>query len=409
MAGKRVSNFIPMLAVLAGGMALVHVLVAAVVLGTVARGEGIGDWTSFYAAATMVRTGEGGQLYDFGRQSATQLALFGGGLTPNAYPLPAFVAIAIAPLSRLSFSASFWLFFAANCALMAGLLRAAWRHLRPAPRGMRIAFVACAACSTPAVTTLLLGQLDLFVLAAMLGCYALLARGRSGAAGAVLAVALIKPHVALAVVLLLLVTRQWRALGGFAAVGAPLLLAPALALGPHTLVDQARLIASYPGSSTDHSVAAAMMINVRGAAVSITGSSSVWLWLSPLAAIAGVAAAAAVRTWRRNGALDAQSWAVALALPLLYSPHLHLQTMVLLVAAAALYLRATSDAGPAAPVELVLGAYVAVAAFWLLSIAGVALMFVPVLFAYRTLVRAWPRRAGGVVALAPGGDLAIAS
>ena len=137
--------------------------------------------------------------------------------------------------------------------------------------------------------TLLLGQLDLIVVAAIVGCYALRSRGHAVAAGAVLAIALVKPHLAAATVLMLLLQRDWRTLASFGAIGAPLLLAPALFFGPHIIADQARLIASYPGSSTEHSVAAAMMVNVRGAAVSITGSSNVWLWLPPLLVIAATA------------------------------------------------------------------------------------------------------------------------
>lgn len=240
------NRYLPMLAMMAGGVVLLHVLAAAVVLMAVARGEGIGDWVAFYAAGTMVRTGHGASLYDAAAEVALQRSLFGDGVRAFGYPQPAFAAYAFAPLSRLSFAASYGAWFAVNAALAAMLARAAWRHLDSAPRRLRLAFVGCAALLTPAVNTLLLGQLDLVVLATMAACYALLARGRPFGAGALLALALVKPHIAAAAVLLLAVKGEWRALAGFATAGAPLLLAPMLLLGPGIAADQARLMTLYP-------------------------------------------------------------------------------------------------------------------------------------------------------------------
>ncbi|HYM16370.1 MAG TPA: glycosyltransferase family 87 protein, partial [Dehalococcoidia bacterium] len=337
-------------------------------------------------------TGAAAHLYDAARQAALQRQLFGAGFQPNAYPLPAFVAVAIAPLTKLPFAASFWCWLGANLCLGAVLTRAAWRHLDRVPLAQRVALVLCAALSTPVVDTLLLGQFDLLVLGAIAGCYALLQRGRPGPAGAVLALALVKPHLAAAAVLLLVVKGQWRALAAFGGVGAVLLLSPVAVFGPRMLVDEMALLSSYPGSSTDHAVMAAMMINVRGAIVSVTGASSPWLWAPLLAIIAAGGLAAAIRAWRERAALDGRSWAIALALPLLYSPHLHLQTMVLLVGAAVLYARAAADAERPVRIEPVLGAYVAVTALWLLSIAGAALMFAPILLAFALMLGRWPEQ-----------------
>ena len=384
------SRLTPLLAAVAGGALLVHVVAAAIVLGAVWHGQGIGDWVAFYAAGTMARTGDAARLYDTGAQAALQHSLFGNDVRTFAFPQPAFLAYALAPLSRLSFGASFFVWTTLNIAVTAALGRSAWRHLSGVPLGPRAAFVACAAVSTPVVDTLLLGQLDLLVLASIAGCYALLRRDRPVAAGLALAPALVKPQVVVAIVLLLAVKREWRALGGLAAAGAPLLLAPVPALGPGILLDQARLIASLPGASTDQAVMAGMMINVRGAIVSVTGASSPWLWAPPLSAIAAASMYAAVGAWRVRPAADAQSWAIALMLPLICSPHVHLQTMVLLLGAAALYVRAMSEAGRELRIEPVLTAYSGIAALWLLSVAGVSLMFAPLLLAFAAVVRRWP-------------------
>jgi hypothetical protein len=379
-----------LLVALALGAVLVHVVAAAVVLGSVARGEAIGDWIAFYAAGTAARTGDARHLYDPSWQAALQHSLFGDSVKTFALPQPAFFAYAVAPLTRLSFAASFFAWLGVNVAVTAALARAAWRHLAGVARGPRTAIVLCAALSTPVVDTLLLGQLDLLVLAGVIGCYALMQRERGFAAGAALSLTLLKPQVTAAVVLLLLVKREWRVLTGFAWEGAVLLLVPAVLLGPHLLVDQARLIASMPGETNGQAVMAGMMVNVRGAIVSVTGMSSPWAWGPPFAAIAVASLWAAVSSWRERTALDARSWAIALALPLLCSPHVHLQTMVLLLGAGVLYARAAADAGEEIRIEPVLAAYTGVAACWLLSVAGVSLMFAPVLLAFALIVRRWP-------------------
>ncbi|MDP9237860.1 MAG: DUF2029 domain-containing protein [Chloroflexota bacterium] len=212
--------------------------------------------------------------------------------------------------------------------------------------------------------------------------------------GAVLALALAKPQVAAAVLLLLLLKREWRALAGVGAVAVPLFAGPMLLLGPGVMLDQMRLLAMEPGASTEHSFNAQMMVNVRGAVISVTGSSSVWLWGPPLLLIAVAALYAAVRAWRSRPLLDPQSWALALALPVLCSPHMHLQTMVLLLGAAVLYVRARADAGNHARPEWVLAVYAAVGLLWLLSIIGISLIFVPVLVGYELIALRWPRAAG---------------
>lgn len=379
------------------GAAVVHVLAASIVLGTVARGDAIGDWVSFYAAGTMARTGDARYLYDPSVRDAVQRALFGEGVRTIAFPQPAFFAYAVAPLSNVSFAASFFAWLSLNLGVTALLARAAWRHLAGVARGPRTAIVLCAAISTPVVDTLLLGQLDMLVLAGVVGCYALMQRERRFAAGAALSLTLLKPQVTAAGVLLLLVKREWRVLTGFAWEGAVLLLVPAVLLGPQILVDQARLIASMPGEANGQAVMAGMMVNVRGAIVSVTGISTSWVWAPPFAAIAVACLWVGVRAWRERTALDARSWAIALALPLLCSPHVHLQTMVLLLGAGVLYARAAADAGRAVRIEPVLAAYAGVTAFWLLSVAGVSLMFAPILVVFALMVRRWPGAAAASV------------
>jgi hypothetical protein len=397
------------LALYAGGVLLMDALAIASVVVLMSRGHIVGDWISFYTGGTLARSGNAAHLYDASAQAAVQQELFGSGVKTMGYPLPVFVAFLFAPFTRLSFVASYLVWLGVNVAALAVLLRLSWRWLAAIPMTVRAVFLVCAV-SVTALGVLMQGQVDLFVLGGFAGCYALLRADRPFTAGSVLALALCKPHLAAGVVLLLLVKGQWRAIAGLAAAGVPLLLGPALLLGPHLLVDQVRLMLSYTNTATDYDVSAAMMINIRGTVTSLTGSSNVWLWLPLLALIAAVAFYVAVRVWIARPALHPQSWALAFSLPLLYSPHVHMQSVVLLVAAAGLYLTASqSSARPIVNIKYIVAGLVAITVLSSLSLSGLSLTAFLIMGTYLLFSQRWPEPAGAVASLPQRVELALAS
>jgi hypothetical protein len=383
----RDSEWFAPLAVLSAGAVFVELLAAVFVMVTITRGNPVGDWVSFYAAGTLIRDGHGAQLFDPASQAAAQEAIFRRDLVANGYPLPAFMAFVFAPFTLLSFAQSYWLWFAVNvCALgVVGVM--ARDELREADPGLRRLLLIAAALSMPMMYVLVLGQIDLIVAGSLFGSYALFKRGRRFSAGCVLGLAIAKPHLVAAAVLLLLVKREWRALAGFSAVAMPLLVAPVFVLGPPIIVDQIRLWISYPGSPTDYTE---MMVNLGGTIASVAPSSPRWVWLAPQLLLGTVALGLGARVWKRNDAAAGQSWALAFLLPLLYSPHVHIQSMVLLLAAVVLYAAAQDRRKPVLRSEHVLSALVLIVAFWLLSVAGVSLLSVFSIFVFLVALRAWP-------------------
>jgi hypothetical protein len=408
LTSRRSSGLGP-LAVFVGSVLLMDAVAIGSVAVLMSRGHIVGDWISFYTGGTLVRTGSAAHLYDASAQAAVQRQLFGSDIKTMGYPLPVFVAFLFAPLTRLSFVASYLVWLAVNLALLGVLLRLSWRWLERVPQTLRAVFLVCAV-SVTALEVLMQGQVDLFVLAGFAGCYALLRADRPFTAGALLTLALCKPHLAVAVLLLLLVKGQWRAIAGFAAVGVPLLIGPALVVGPHLLVDQVRLVLSYTNTATAYDVSAAMMINIRGTVTSLTGSSNVWLWLPLLVLIAAVAFYVAVRIWIARPTLHPQSWALAFTLPLLYSPHIHAQSLVLLLAAAGLYLvDSQSSDRPIVDIKYVLAGLVAITMLWSLSLSGLALMAFLVLAAYALFSQRWPQPAAEAATAPLQVELALAS
>ncbi len=366
-----------------------------------AHGGAGGDFLSFYAAGSIVRHGGHG-LYDPGVQDFVQHALYPGTLAhATGYPLPVFAAWIFAPLSKLPFGAAFLVWCAINLALLATLAAALERHLAAVPRLPRRAFVAAFALSIPAVTDVVFGQVDLFVFAALFGAYLLLRREREATAGIVLAAVLLKPQFLLGVVPMLIAWRQWRTLLALAAAGVPLLVVPELITDPHALIDNLALVARYR-SGDNLQVNAALMSNWRGFIVSTTGNDAAWLWAPGTLLIAAAAYAVALRRWAaaRDGAASAdQSYALAVMLPLLVSPHLHTQSLVLLFIPLAIFLR--GHFAPGAPrsrdvtqqartAALLLALHAALFACWLCT----AVAFAPGVFLVAAIFAAvayrWP-------------------
>jgi len=359
-----------------------------------ATGGAGGDFLSFYAAGRLVRT-DAASLYDVAAQAAAQRSLYPGALEQaTGYPLPVIAAWGFAPLSALPFAAAFALWTGVNVTLLAAIARTLARELRGVPAWPRRAFVAVFVTSMPVVANIVFGQVDFIIFAALLGGWLLLRSGRPGWAGVALAAAVIKPQFLVGIVPMLVVGRQWRALVALSGTGAAVLIVPALLTDPGTLGGNVRLITSYPGAGDNLQVNASMMSNWRGFVVSVTGNDAPWLWAPSLAAIAAAALTVAVPRWR---ALTAQGYALAVVLPLVASPHLHTQSLVLLFVAVALALRAWYEGAAAdegrdrGVTSMLLALHAALFALWLSTALGFAPLVFLVAAVYAGCAWRWPR------------------
>lgn len=356
-----------------------------------------GDFLSFYGAGYLVRTGQASSLYDPAALNWVQRALYPGDFDEAiGYPLPVFVAWGFTPLSTLPFTTSFFVFMAAMSVLLAAIVVTFRQYLANVPPVPRNLFLFCAAFGMPSIASIVFGQVDLIALAGLVLAYLSLREGRPRMAGLALCLVLVKPHMLAGAGLLLLVRREWTALGTLAVAGIPLLVLPALLSAPEALIDNLRIIASYPGADKELAVNAAVMPNWRGFVVSITNSDNIAFWLPGVLIIAPVAIAAAVRRFR-DGGLD-QAFAVAAMLPLLISPHAHTQNLVLLLLPGAILLETYLGEGAPAPrqlraANLLLLAYTLAFALPIGAIMGLSLGFVPVLGMFWMITMRWPAAA----------------
>jgi len=355
-----------------------------------------GDYIAFYAAGWLVRGDGAASLYDATMIETAERLLYPGVLRhPLAFLNPVFVAWLFAPLSMLPYTGSYFAWLAINAALLIAVLHTTERHiLRDAPDGLRRLFIGAAALSMPVLATLVFGQLDLIALAGLLGGYLLLRAERPWPAGLALCAVLVKPHFLIGAGLLLLFRREWRAVAALAIVGVPLLVLPPLLTAPGTLVDNAAALAGVAGSSDDLPGRASVMANWRGFVTSLTNSSNALYWLPGLAAIAIGALALALPRWREAtpGPAFDRAYSLAVLFPLVVSPHLHTQSLSLLLLPAALMLRAQLDAGAALDrtAAIVLAGYAALFFLPFFAIQGLSLTFFLTATLFVVAARAWP-------------------
>ena len=178
--------------------------------------DGHPDFRQLYAAGYMLRSGAGRQIYNYDAEVAIQNRV----VSPAGNALPfnhlAYEALIFAPLSILPFHAAYFVFLAANLALLYFVfrvlspdlanLRAVWPAL---PAALVITFLPIAAC-------LMQGQDSIFLLALLSGGYVLLKRGQAASAGALVACGIFKFQIVVPLAVLLLFAGRKRFMFGFA-------------------------------------------------------------------------------------------------------------------------------------------------------------------------------------------------
>jgi hypothetical protein len=387
-----------------GAIAAIAALSIAAIYGTVLYHiatnayDATGDFLCFYAAGYLMRTGHGADLYDPFVMEATQRLLYPGDFGEAiGYPLPVFVGWLFAPLSLLPFTAAFFLYMSMMTTLFSGLLYLLSQQLRDIPKPVRRVFLACSALAFPSVAAIVFGQVDLVALAGLLGGYLLLREKRPGVAGLSLCLVLVKPHLLIGVAMLLIVRRQWKTIGTLALVGLPLLIVPALLAGPGTLIGNARALVHLDQQLLAETRVESMA-NWRGFIASVVNDDRLIYWAPGFLVIAAGATAIAVSRWlspAREGALD-RDYSLAVLLPLLVSPHLHGQTLVVGLLPGALFLRAylspvaANEAAARRAVHALLLTYTLLFALPFLAIQGVSLTIFLIVGVYLALSFNWP-------------------
>jgi hypothetical protein len=223
------------------GMLLLHGVLLWQVRDVIARGYP--DFTTFYMAGTMVRSGLGHDLYDLRAEWRIQQQ-FAPWVSIRQAALPymhaPFEALLFVPFSLLPYGAAFALWDGINLLILLGLPCLLRPHLPllaqvspPLILGIQLAYF-------PIFFVLLQGQDTILLLLFYSLAYIFLKRGAEGFAGFWLACGLFRFHLILPFMVVVLLTRKFRALAVFSVTGFALALLSAWVVGWRGLLH-------YPG------------------------------------------------------------------------------------------------------------------------------------------------------------------
>jgi hypothetical protein len=183
-------------------------------------GQGAPDFTSYFTAGVIVRTGEGAHLYDFRTQEKVQ-AQFAAKTKlrrgPLAYIHPPFEALLFVPLSLLPYRQAFLVWSLVNLGLL--LLVAYWlRESVAGCRGVNTWLLAFAFCAFfPVLANFHQGQDAILLLVVVCLAFRALKRESLFAAGCLLGLGMFKFHIILPLALVLGAWHGLRFVAGFLA------------------------------------------------------------------------------------------------------------------------------------------------------------------------------------------------
>ena len=330
------------------------------------------DFFYYYSVSRMVVEGHGGLIYNLHALGHMEAALaqpyrVPHGVLPNLSP--PYFAVALAPLALLPYNVAYLGWLILDCLLLAAAMYYLERYAELAGRSA-LWFRLAAFCSLPALVAILQGQSSIINLTFLVATLWALSAGRDRLAGAMLALALIKPQYALPFLAVLLVQRRAQALVWCALGSAFLLLAPIPVLGAST--DGAYVRTLLEATSWSNEVGGFGPIWNRG----FPGFTRLLLPHPMDAVVAAAFAACAValllQASRRCTHVQI-AFALAGVVSLLVSPHvlIHDLTLLLLPAAVALHFR---PIGPSRLPAILLGVYLAInAGFGLVFLVPVQL------------------------------------
>lgn len=263
------------------------------------------DFISTLTGALIIHEGNGARLYDVDLQTDAQNRILAPFTSPvdKSHILPynhvPFEALFIAPFMNLPYPIVFalWtLICGIAIGMSLGLLDGALPVARPI--GWVLSMAACA--YMPLIRSLMLGQNSPLVLLGLCGLYVGLKRGQHTWAGASLVLIALKPQVLPIILLLLLLQKQWRALGVFIGIMAVFSLAAMPFLGIDWPLKYAQLLIGVAGWGNTGAIDPAIMHNWRGFLTNLLGPTSGLI--TPLFAILSLATLLVVAyVWWRTG------------------------------------------------------------------------------------------------------------
>jgi alpha-1,2-mannosyltransferase len=228
-------RFNPLLLLFLAGMLAVQVAVFWSVRNLIRAGYP--DFTIFYSAGNIVRTGMGTQLYDDDTQYSAQKQ-FAAGVHirqgPLPYNHPPFEALLFVPFTYLPYFTAYILWGVVNLLILLALPLLLRPHVSLLQRGSPVLWSFMGLAFFPVFVALLQGQDVLVLLLLLTLAFVALKKNSDFAAGCWLGLGLFRFHLVLPIVFMLLLQKRTRLFGGFLSAALALLLISVAVVGVTT-------------------------------------------------------------------------------------------------------------------------------------------------------------------------------
>src|SRR5205085_4879885 len=235
--------------------------------------SGYQNFTIFYSAGKMIRTGNTLALYDLSKQYETQRQIAPDVRIRQAalpYNHPPFEALLFAPLTLFPYWTAYLLWSAFNIALTAVIIALLRKHFAEI-RNLSWAFLLLAPAGFfPIVSSVIQGNDCVPLLLLSVLAVIALENGNDALAGAMLAAGLFRFQIALPLAMVLAV-RRWRLLLGFVPVAAALVAVSLAMIGFQGVIGYLRLVQELESRGAGAGIVAAGMPNLRGMVAALPG------------------------------------------------------------------------------------------------------------------------------------------
>ena len=256
--------------------------------------RGVADFRSFYTGAYMIRTGHGGELYDFETQMRFHRQLLPEAAARSSVTMnhPAYEELLFLPLSMLPYRAAFWIFFTVNLGLLAVSLRLLWPYLRRMTERWSWFPVLLCAEFFPLSRTILQGQDSILLLALLCAAFVLLEREQPVAAGLLVGCGMFRYQIVIPIVVLYMLWRRWKFVAGFAVSTALAACVSLLMVGIHGAIAYAKythavsLGMATEGDMMRYNISPLTMLNLRGLISGVLWGRASHFWTQALIFVA---------------------------------------------------------------------------------------------------------------------------
>ena len=295
------------------------------------------DFISFYTGSTIVRNGEGAQLYDLELQRARQTELLRAENAPPhsrflPFLNPPHAAPFFVPLAYFSFKSAAFVFLAFNCVIAVWILRRLWQLAEGWTQSARVLLITTALGTEVFWYGLATRTITLIIFACLIEYYRLLKDGRYTGAAVWLVAATIKPQLILLPGFASVVLRRWRLVLIAVSLGLLLALCVSVSFGFQIWPDYLRLLREVSLNGEAYGASPLLMNNLRMLLYRTVPAVAV-LPLVYAGLLTGMVVT--IWLWRSVSAFELK-FALTILLGLFLAPHLNYQDTLLAFLPAAL-------------------------------------------------------------------------